>query len=200
MEMSADTIARLGSNASSVTEEGLILGIGKIIVTIPMKQHFQEGQTVLGCLSVLVLLSGCGEATPECNSLETRNTVVKIVSDDSNNALVNYAVKNSSTVAAMVSNTNTEAEKSAIWEKARKGAAYRLDDTIRTNSKNKAERAVACTALLYVTVEDATAQKEVDFKVEQTADGKLSISISPFNFEPLQHWWRLPTRSVNDIV
>jgi hypothetical protein len=48
----------------------------------------------------------------------------KIVSDDSNNALVNYAVKNSSAVAAMVSNTNAEAEKSAIWEKARKGAAY----------------------------------------------------------------------------
>ena len=71
-------------------------------MTIPMKQHFQEGQTVLGCLSVLVSLSGCGEATPECDFLETRNTVVKIVSDDSNNALVNYAVKNSSTVAAMV--------------------------------------------------------------------------------------------------
>jgi hypothetical protein len=145
-------------------------------------KHFQEGQTVLGCLPVLLLLICCGGATPECDSLETRNTVVKIVSDDSNNALVNYAVKNSSAVAAMVSNTNTEAEKSAIWEKARKGAAYRLDDTIRTNSRNKAKRAVACTALLYATVEDATAQKEVDFKVEQTADGRLSISVSPFQF------------------
>jgi hypothetical protein len=37
--------------------------------------------------------------------------VVKIISDDSNNPLVNYAVKNSSSVAAMVSSTNTESKK-----------------------------------------------------------------------------------------
>jgi len=108
--------------------------------------------------------------------------VIKIVSDDSNNALVNYAVKNSSAVAAMVSNTNTEAEKSAIWKRARQSAIYRLDDAIRTNSRSKAERAVTCTGLLSATVEDVTAQKEVDFKVEQTADGKMSISVSPFQF------------------
>ncbi len=118
---------------------------------------------------------------PECDSLDTRSTVIKIVSDDSNNALVNYAVKNSSAVAAMVSNTNTEAEKLAIWERARQSAIYRLDDAIRTNSRSKAERAVTCTGLS-ATVEDVTAQKEVDFKVEQTADGTVSISVSPFQF------------------
>jgi len=150
-------------------------------VMIPMK-HFREGKSILGCLPVLVLLSGCGGATPECDSLDTRSAVVKIVSDDSNNALVNYAVKNSSAVAAMVSNTNTEAEKLAIWERARQGAKYRLDDTIRTNSRSKAKRAVTCTGLLYATVEDVTAQKEVEFKVEQTADGKMSVSVSPFQF------------------
>ena len=119
---------------------------------------------------------------PECDSLDARNTVVKIISDDSNNALVNYAVKNSNAVAAMVSNTNTEAEKLAILEKARQGAEYKLDDAIRTNSRSKAKRAVTCTGLLSATVEDVTAQKEVDFKVEQTADGKMSISVSPFQF------------------
>jgi hypothetical protein len=106
----------------------------------------------------------------------------KVISDDSNNALVNYAAKNSSSIAAMVSNANTEVEKLAILEKARQDAAYRLDDTIRTNSINKAKRAVTCTGLLYATVDDTTAQKEVDFKVEQTADGKISISVSPFQF------------------
>src|SRR5262245_52854330 len=135
-----------------------------------------------GYLAVLLLLSGCGGATPECDSLDTRSTVVKIVSADSNNALVNYAVKNSGAVAAMVRNTNTEADKLAILEKARQGAAYRLDDTIRTNSRSKGKRAATCTGLLYVTVEDVTAQKEVDFKVEQAADGKASISVSPFQF------------------
>ena len=143
---------------------------------------FPEGRTVLRCFPVLLLLSGCGEATPECDSLDTRHTVIKIISDDSNNALVNYAAKNSSVVAAMARNANTEAEKSAILEKARQDAAYRLDDTIRTNSINKAKRAVTCTGLLYATVKDTTAQKELDFKVEQTADGKISVSVSPFQF------------------
>ena len=133
-------------------------------------------------LPVLLLLTGCGGATPECDSLDTRSTVVKIVSADSNNALVNFAVKNSETVAAMVGNANTEADKLAILEKARQGASYRLDDTIRTNPRSKANRAVTCTGLLNVTVEDVTAQKEVDFKIEQAADGKTSISISPFQF------------------
>ncbi|SRR6266702_4103706 len=152
-----------------------------MIVTIPMK-HFREGQSVLRCLPLLLLLGGCGGTMPACDSLDARNTVVKIISDDSNNALVNYAVKNSSAVAAMVSNTNTETEKLAILEKAKQGATYRLDDTIRANSGSKAKRAVTCTGLLYATVEDVTAQKEVDFKVEQTADGKISISVSPFQF------------------
>jgi hypothetical protein len=162
--------------------------MGKIIVRNPMKhfregmKHFREGQIVLGCLPVFLLLSSCGQATPECDSLDTRNTVVKIFSDDSNNALVNYAVKNSSAVAAKVSSTNTQAEKLAVWEKARQAAAYRLDDTIRTNSRNKAKRAVTCTGLLYATVEDATAEKEVDFRIERAADGKTSISVSPFQF------------------
>jgi hypothetical protein len=136
----------------------------------------------LECFPVLLLLNSCGEATPECDSLDVRTTVIKIISDDSNNALVNYAAKNSSVVAARVSNANTEAEKLAILEKARQDAAYRLDDTIRTNSIDKAKRAVTCSGLLYATVEDATAQKELDFKVEQTADEKLSISLSPFQF------------------
>jgi hypothetical protein len=145
-------------------------------------KHFPEGPSFLECLPVLFFLSGCGGAAPECDSMDARNAVVRIVSDDSNNALVNYAVKNSSAVAAMVSHTNTQAEKLAIWEKARQGAAYRLDDTIRTNSTSNAKRAVTCTGLLYATVEDVTAQKEIDFKVEQAADGTMSISVSPFQF------------------
>jgi hypothetical protein len=135
-----------------------------------------------GYLPLLLLLTGCDGAAPECDSLDARSTVIKIVSAERNNALVNYAVKNSGAVAAMVGNANTEADKLAILEKARQGASYRLDDTIRTNSRSNAKRAVTCTGLLYVTVEDVTAQKEVDFKVEQAADGKASISVSPFQF------------------
>ena len=57
---------------------------------------------VLGYFSILLSLSGCGGAEPECDSLESRKSVVKAIADDNNNALVNYAANNSSVVAAMV--------------------------------------------------------------------------------------------------
>jgi hypothetical protein len=129
----------------------------------------------------LLLLSGCGGAESECDSLDTRNSVVKIVSGDNNNALVNYAAKNSSVVEARVNKASTEAQKLAIWETARQGAAYKL--TISTNLKSKDQGTVTCSALLSATVEDATAQKQVDFKVDQTLDGKVSVSVSPFQFK-----------------
>jgi hypothetical protein len=143
---------------------------------------FRERQTILWSLLALLLLSDCTGTELECDSLDTRSSVIKIISDDSNNALVDYAAKNSSAVEARVNNASTEAEKSAIWEKARQGASYRLGDTIAMNSKSKDKRAVTCSALLSATVEDATAHKQVDFKVEQMADGKMSVSVSPFQF------------------
>lgn len=152
------------------------------IVSIPMRPFSQRQPLALWWFSVLLLLNGCGGAEPECDSLDAHNSVVKIISDDSNNALVNYAVENSSSVAAMVSNTNTEADKLAILEKAKQGAVYRLDDTIVTNSINRATRAVTCSGLLYVTVGDTMAQKQVDFRVERTTDGKMSVSVDPFLF------------------
>jgi hypothetical protein len=151
------------------------------IVSIPMKLFRKEQSLVSWCFIASLLLSSCGGAGPQCDSLDTRNSVVKIVSDDNNNALVNYAVKNSSSVAAMV-DTKSEAEKLEIWEKARQGAVYRLDDTILMNSRNRAAQEVTCSGLLYVTVADVTAQKEVDFKVKQTADGKIIVSVNPFLF------------------
>ena len=147
-----------------------------------MKPYRKNQPLALWLLFILLLLTGCGGAEPECDSLDSHNSVVRIISDDSNNALVNYAVRNSGSVAAMVSNTNTEAEKSAILEKARQGAVYRLDDTILTNSRNRATRAVTCSGLLYVTVGDTIAQKQVDFKVERTTDGRMSVSVDPFLF------------------
>ena len=150
-------------------------------MSIPMKLFRKEQSLVLWCFTASLLLSSCGGAGPECGSLDTRNSVVKIVSDDNNNALVNYAVKNSSSVAAIV-DTKSEAEKLGIWEKARQGAVYRLDDTILMNSRNRPAQEVTCSGLLYVTVADVTAQKEVEFKVKQTADGKIIVSVNPFLF------------------
>lgn len=136
----------------------------------------------VACSSVLLLLSGCGETGPECDSSDARNSIIKFFSDDNNNSLVNYAVKNSSSIAAMVGDAKSEADKSAIWEKARRGAVYSLDDTILMKSRNRATRAATCIGLLAVTVADTTAQKEIEFKVEQATDGKMLVSVSPFLF------------------
>ena len=130
----------------------------------------------------LLLLSCCGADGPECGSLAARDSVVKIVSDNNNNALANYAARNSSVVEAKANNARTEAEKSEIWKIAAEGASYTLDDAISTNSTSKGKRSVTCSGLLSATVDDATAQKQVDFKVEETPDGKVSVSVSPFQF------------------
>ena len=157
--------------------------------------------------SAALLLSSCGEEQPGCDSLEVRNLVVKTIADDKNNSLVNFAIKNSSVVADMVANSasakarnakaghggqingetaafnvDAETEKSVIWQKAKEGAVYTLDDAVIVNSQNKATRTVSCSGLLSVTVEDTTAQKQVDFTVEQEAKGILLVSVKPFLF------------------
>jgi hypothetical protein len=128
------------------------------------------------------LLGGCGGAAPECDSPDSRQSVVKIVSDNHDNALVNYAIENSSSVAAMVSDAKSDAEKSAILQNAKRAAIYVLGDTIATKSRERAARTVTCNGLLAVTVAETTAQKEVEFKVERTADGAMVVSVSPFLF------------------
>jgi len=141
-----------------------------------------KGSLAVWCFPVVLLLTGCGELESECDSLDARTLVVKIISDDSHNRLVNYAVNNSSSVAAMVGNTKTEAEKAAILEEARKGAVYSLDDAILTNSRNKTTGTTSCSGLLSVNVGDTTAQKQVDFEIEQMTDGTISVSVNPFLF------------------
>jgi hypothetical protein len=129
---------------------------------------------------VLLLLGGCGETGPECGSPEARDAVIKNVADDGNNRLVNFAVENSDAVAELVKNASAEPEKSAIREKAKHDAVYSLDDTVVSNARTA--RAASCTGLLYVRVGDTTVQKEVEYRIEQPAEGKISVSVKPFAF------------------
>jgi hypothetical protein len=173
-------------------------------VSVRMQLFRKKESSALWRFSVFLLLSSCGGQEPECGSLEARNSVVQTVADDKNNSLVNYAVKNSSTVAEMIANSagakarstnvargndestkfdaNAETEKLAIWERAKEAAVYILDDTVIMNSRNRATHAVSCSGLLSVTVGDTTAQKQVDFTVEQSAEGKIFVSVKPFLF------------------
>jgi hypothetical protein len=142
----------------------------------------REEQRVLGCFSVLLLLSGCGDVESQCGAPDTRDSIVRIVSDNHNNALLNFAAKNSSAVAAMVGDAKSEAEKLAAVEAAKAGAVYSLDETVRMTSFDKATRTATCTGVLAVTVVDTSAEKEIEYRVEQTADGESLVSVSPFLF------------------
>jgi hypothetical protein len=150
-----------------------------------MRTFGKEQFLVLVHFSVLFSLSGCGGAELECDSLESRNSVVRIIADDNNNVLVNYAANNSSVVAVMVGNANVQADKLAILETAKRGAVYKLDDTIHMRTRDRAARAVTCSGALDVTVAETTAQKAVEFSVTQTRDGKMLVSVDPFLFEVL---------------
>ena len=57
-----------------------------------------------------------------------------------------------------------------------------LDDTTTMKSRAGATHGVTCIGELDVTVSDTTAQKEVDFWVEKTTDGRILVTVSPFLF------------------
>jgi hypothetical protein len=131
-------------------------------------RDFRKRSIVLWCFAFLALLSGCG-ATPECDSFETRNAVLQAVSDDHNNALGKYAANNSS-------DAGTEPEKS------KQRPLYRLGETIVTTSTSEDKQTLKCSGSISVTVGDTKASKEVNFTVQQSSDGKVSVSVAPFQF------------------
>jgi hypothetical protein len=135
--------------------------------------YFRKPKTVFWSLPFLIFLGGC-DAKPECDSVETRNAVLQIVSDDHNNALAEYAAKKST--LGKSSDANPEAEKS------RQAPLYRLGDRMVTTSTSDNKRTLKCSGSLSATVGDTTASKEVDFTVQQSSDGKTTVSVAPFQF------------------
>jgi hypothetical protein len=135
--------------------------------------HFHERSIIFWSLPFLVFLSGCS-AKPECDSPETRNAVLQTILDDHNNPLVKYAAKNSTT--AKSSDASSESEKS------KEPPLYLLGEKIITTSTSEDKRTLTCSGRISVTVGDTKASKEVQFTVQQTPDGKLSVSVAPFQF------------------
>jgi hypothetical protein len=133
--------------------------------------YFRRRPLVFWSFPVLILLSGC-DAKPECDSFEARNAVLHAVSDDHNNVLGKYAAKNSTTA----SDASSEAEKS------RQQPLYRLGEKIVTTSTSEDKRTLKCSGSMSVTVGDTTAAKEVVFTVQQSRDGKITVSADPFQF------------------
>ena len=134
--------------------------------------HFRRRPTVFWSLPFLIFLGGC-DAKPECDSFETRNAVLKTVSEDHQNALAEYAAKSSN--LAKSSDANSEAEKS------KQQPLYVLGEKIVTTSTSKDKRTLKCSGSISATVGDTKASKEVNFTVQQS-DGKITVSVDPFQF------------------
>jgi hypothetical protein len=133
--------------------------------------YFREQQAIMWSLPVLILLSGCGPQV-ECDSPETRNAVLKIVSDDHTNALATFAAKNS--------NVAKEPQKPASSESAK--PLYLLGETIVTTSTSADKRTLTCSGAISVIVGDTKASKEVNFTVQRPSGGDISVSVAPFQF------------------
>lgn len=121
----------------------------------------------------MIFLGGC-DARPECDSVETRNAVLQIVSDDHKNALAQYAAKNS--------NVAKPDDANPIAEKSQQEPLYRLGERMVTTSTSDNKRTLKCSGDLSVTVGDTKASKQVDFTVQQSSDGKITVSVAPFQF------------------
>jgi hypothetical protein len=99
--------------------------------------------------------------------------VLQAITDDRNNPLVKYA-QNSNIVKS--SDGVSEAEKS------KERPLYLLGEKIVTTSASEDKRTLKCSGSISVTVGDAKASKEVDFTVQKPPDGKISVSVVPFQF------------------
>jgi hypothetical protein len=135
--------------------------------------YFRKQRIVFWSFPFLIFLGGC-DAKPECDSFETRNAVLQTVSDDHNNALVAYAAKNPN--MAESGDGRSEAEKS------KQPPSYLLGEKIVTTSTSEDKRTLTCSGSMSVTVGDTKASKEVNFTVQQLPNGKISVSVAPFQF------------------
>ena len=133
-------------------------------------EYFRKRPFVSWSFACLIFLSGCS-AKPECDSFETRKAVLQTVSDDHNNPLVKYAAQNPN--MAKSSDANSDAKERPL---------YLLGEKIVTTSTSADKRTLNCRGSMSVTVGDTKASKDVNFTVQQSSDGNITVSVAPFQF------------------
>jgi hypothetical protein len=138
-----------------------------------MMPNFANRSLVCWSLPFLIVSSGC-VAAPECDSIESRKAVLQFVLGDGNNPLGTYAAKNSTAgEASAAARSQTPKSETPL---------YQLGQKIVTTSTSKDKLTVKCSGGISAAVGDIKATKEVTFTVQQSADGKISISVDPFQF------------------
>lgn len=93
--------------------------------------------------------------------------MLQFISDDRNNPLLDYATRTST--------ANKDSAESAK-------PLYQLGQRMVTTSTSKDKLTLKCSGPLSVAVNDLKATKEVNFTVQQSPDGKISVSVDPFQF------------------
>jgi hypothetical protein len=134
--------------------------------------NFRSRSTVFWSFIFPIFLVGC-DAKPECDSFETRNAVLKTVSEDHRNALAEYAAKSS--------NVTKSSDAISESKKSKQQPQYVLGEKIVTMSASADKRTLKCSGSISATVGDTKASKEVNFTVQQS-DGKIAVSVEPFQF------------------
>jgi hypothetical protein len=149
----------------------------RLRIGCPIRDSAKAYQTamrpiIFWSFAFLIFLSGC-RAKPECDSFETRNAVLQTVSDDHNNALVKFAAKNSAATKSGDASQGADNSNRPL---------YVLGEKLITTSTSEDKRTLKCSGSISVTVGDTKASKEVNFTVQQPPDGKISVSVAPFQF------------------
>jgi hypothetical protein len=134
--------------------------------------YFRERALVLFGLPLLIFLSGCKPQPSACDTSEIRNDVLKSFFDDPSNRLAAYAAKNSTANPDSASIASPEGEK----------PLYALGEEMVTTSTSADKRTFQCSCEISVTVDGTTASKDVNFTVQKALDGKISVSVAPFQF------------------
>ena len=133
-------------------------------------QHSPNRLHLFCTVPIFLFLASC-DAKPECDTPETRKAILDIVSDDHRNPLVEFAARNSTA-------KNSTAKASLENNKP----LYLLGEKIVTTSSSNQKRTLQCSGAISVTVGDVKASKEIEFSVQKATDGKLSVSVTPFQF------------------
>jgi hypothetical protein len=123
-------------------------------------------RSALWTLPILLLLTGCGGAEPECDTIETRQAVLQAVSDDHNNPLVAFAERDSTMKAALKDSK----------------PLYQLGQKIVTTAAKDGKQTLQCSGGISVSVGDTKATKEIEFSVQRSSDGNISVAVVPFQF------------------
>lgn len=128
----------------------------------------------LVCWSLPFLFSSACIAAPECDTIETRKAVLESVSGDANNPLATYAAKNDTAGKRQPAARSKESKVET--------PLYQLGQKIVTSSTSKDKLTLKCSGGISAAVGDIKATKEVTFTVQQSSDGKISVSVDPFQF------------------